>query len=111
MLFAVAIYEWLTVITSSPGRTPTASSARWRAVVPLETAHACVAPTNSANSRSKAATSGPCVTQPDKIALPAAETSCSPRCGRATGTKFLDMARNAPRFPVAHDFLLQQFRG
>ena len=35
----------------------------WSAVVALETAQACGAPTNAANSRSKAATSGPCVTQ------------------------------------------------
>src|SRR5688572_24679306 len=36
--------EWLTVTTSSPGRTPAASSAKCSAVVQLETAHACGAP-------------------------------------------------------------------
>ena len=66
MAFAVAMNEWLTVTTSSPGPTPTASSARCSAVVQLETAQACGAPTAAANSRSKAATSGPCVTQPDE---------------------------------------------
>src|SRR5678816_4847117 len=66
--FAVAMNEWLTVTTSSPGPTPTASSARCSAVVQLDTAQACGAPTAAANSRSNAATSGPCVTHPDKIA-------------------------------------------
>ena len=47
--------EWLTVITSSPGPTPTASRARCSAVVQLETAQACGAPTAAANSRSNAA--------------------------------------------------------
>src|SRR5512138_3603318 len=77
--------EWLTVTTSSPGRTPAATRARCSAVVQLDTAHACGAPTNAANSRSKAATSGPCVTQPDRIARPAAWTSASSMRGFATG--------------------------
>src|SRR6185503_2478260 len=77
--------EWLTVMTSSPGPTPTARSARCSAVVQLETAQACGAPTAAANSRSKAATSGPCVTHPDKIARRAASASCSSSQGRATG--------------------------
>ena len=38
---AVAMYEWLTVITSSPGPTPTPSSARCSAVVQFDTAQAC----------------------------------------------------------------------
>src|SRR5215471_2845786 len=96
-------------MTSSPGRTPTASNAKCNAVVPLETAHACGAPTKSANSRSKAATSGPCVTQPERIALSAADTSSGPRFGRATGTKSLDMACNAPWLPIAHDSIFQKF--
>ena len=37
---AVAMNEWLTVMTSSPARTPTASSPRCSAVVPLDTAQA-----------------------------------------------------------------------
>ena len=64
---AVAMKEWLTVMTSSPGLTPTASSARCSAVVQFETAQACGAPTNAANSRSNAATSGPCVIQPERM--------------------------------------------
>ena len=59
MALAVAMNEWLTVMTSSPGPTPTASSARCSAVVQFDTAQACGAPTNAANSRSNAATSGP----------------------------------------------------
>ena len=37
--------EWLTVMTSSPGPTPSASSARCSAVVQFDTAQACGAPT------------------------------------------------------------------
>ena len=85
MAFAVAMNEWLTVMTSSPAPTPTASSARCSAVVQLETAHACGAPTYSANSRSNAATSGPCVTQPDRITRRTASTSRSSRIGFAIG--------------------------
>src|SRR6185312_17553269 len=77
--------EWLTVITASPAPTTTASSARCSAVVQLETAHAYGAPTATANSRSKAATSGPCVTHPDKMARRAASASRSSSQGRATG--------------------------
>ena len=71
--------------TSSPGRTPATRRARCRAVVPLETAQAWGAPTKAANSRSNAATSGPWVTQPDRIARPAACTSASSMTGLATG--------------------------
>src|SRR5690349_21756143 len=77
--------EWLTVMTSSPAPTPTARSARCSAVVQLETAQAYGAPTATANSRSNAATSGPCVTHPDKIARRAASASRSSSQGRATG--------------------------
>jgi hypothetical protein len=79
------MYEWLTVITWSPGPTPTASSARWSAVVQLDTAHACGAPTNAANSPSKAATSGPWVTQPLRMTRRAAATSCSSITGLMIG--------------------------
>src|SRR5258706_16216685 len=98
MLLAVAMYEWLTVITSSPGPISTAIRARWSALVQLDTAHACDAPTDAANSRSKAATSGPCVTQPDRIARDAASASRSSIHGRATGIivfTVIDSARSA----------------
>ena len=85
MAFAVAMNEWLTVTTSSPLDTPHAASARCSAVVQLDTAQACGAPTAAANSRSNAATSGPCVTQPERIARRAASASRSSSSGRATG--------------------------
>jgi hypothetical protein len=91
---AVAMNEWLTVTTSSPGAIPSAVSARWSAVVQLDTAHACGAATAWANSRSNAATSGPCVTQPDRMARRAASASSSPSHGRATGiARVVDVMR------------------
>ena len=62
-----------------------ASSARCSAVVQFDTAQACGAPTKPANSRSNAATSGPCVTQPDRITRRTASTSRSSRIGLAIG--------------------------
>src|SRR6185503_16766289 len=78
-------YVWVTVTTSSSAPTPTPRRARWSAVVQLDTAQACGVPTAAANSSSKAATSGPCVTQPDRIARRAASASASPSSGRAIG--------------------------
>ena len=57
---------------------------------------------------SSAATSGPCVTHPERIARSAALTSSSPRLGRATGTNSLDMARDIPALPLFHDILFQE---
>ena len=85
MALAVAMNEWLAVITSSPGPTPMASNARWSAVVQFETAQAWAAPISSANSRSKAATCGPCETQPDNTAWWAASASAFSRTGIAIG--------------------------
>jgi hypothetical protein len=42
---AEAMNEWLTVITSCPAPTPTPISARCSAVVQLDVAQACWAPT------------------------------------------------------------------
>src|SRR5690348_14237012 len=72
-------------MTSSPGPAPAASRARCSAVVQLETAHAYGAPTREANSDSNAATSGPCVTQPARIGLPAASASARPMNGLVMG--------------------------
>src|SRR5947209_3925454 len=55
------------------------------AAVQLDAAHAYGAPTYAPNSRSKAATSGPCVSQPDRMARRAAAASASPSDGRAIG--------------------------
>src|SRR5581483_3086612 len=85
-LLAVAMYEWLTVTTSSPGPTHAASSARCSAAVPDETTHACGAPKNSPSSRSNAATSGPCSTQPERITSAAASASSAASSGRAIGS-------------------------
>ena len=87
MLLAVTIKEWLTVITSSPGLTPTVRRARCKAVVQLETAQAYPAPTYAANSLSKEATFGPWVTQPEAITRPAACVSCSFSQGLAIGNE------------------------
>src|ERR1700682_5597454 len=111
MAFAVATNEWLTVTTSSPARTPRASSATWSAAVQLDTAHACAAPTAAANSASKADTSGPCVIQPERMARRAASASGSPRLGFARGTDALLDTSGLPRRPVAHDLLFQQLFG
>ncbi len=82
-LLAVAMYEWLTVTTSSPAVTPATIRARWSAVVQFETAQAWGAPTYSANSRSNAATSGPCVIHPLRMTRRAASASASPIKGLA----------------------------
>src|SRR5947209_7999737 len=85
--------EWLTVTTSSSAPTPSACKARCSAVVQLDTAQACGAPTDRANSSSKAATSGPCVTQPDRIARRAAAASSSPNVGLAM-TSMMELSSN-----------------
>ena len=63
-------------MTSSPGPTPTASRARCSAVVQFDTAQACGRAGEAANSCSKAATSGPCVIQPERMTSAAASASC-----------------------------------
>ena len=68
-----------------PALTPAASSARCSPVVQLETATAYAAPTCSANSFSKAATSGPCVIQPDMMTRAAACASRSSITGLMIG--------------------------
>src|SRR3954467_14748842 len=85
MQFAVAINEWLAVITSGPDEISNAVSARCNAVVQLDTAHAKGAPINAANSRSNAATCGPCETQPDSTPSRAASASSFARTGIAIG--------------------------
>src|SRR5262245_33278843 len=120
MAFAVAMNEWLTVMTSSPGPTPRAKSARCRAMVQFETAQACGAPTKRANSRSKADTSGPCVTQLERKTAATAPASSSPIEGFISGISTsatplmthgfgAGLAPRPPADPVVRDNLLQQF--
>src|SRR6516164_7452151 len=61
-------------MTSSPGPTPAATSARCRAVVQEETATACAAPIDEANAASNSATRGPWATHPEETAAPASRT-------------------------------------
>src|SRR5438034_11787018 len=79
--FAVAGQVSEVVITSSPGRTPTASRARWSAAVPDESARTCSASSSSPARRSSSAALGPLVSQPERIASAAAATSSSPTAG------------------------------
>src|SRR4029078_3848068 len=55
------------------------------AVVQFDTAQANGAPTNAANSRSNAATSGPCVSHPVVSGPRTASISACPSVGRAIG--------------------------
>ena len=79
--FAVAGQVIGVVITSSPGPTPTARSARWSAAVPDATASACFAPTYSAKRRSSSAAFGPVVSQPERSVSATAAISSSPIAG------------------------------
>src|SRR5919108_216369 len=79
--FAVAGQVIGVVITSSPGPTSRATSARCIAAVPDETASACFAPTYAANRRSSSAAFSPVVSQPDRIVRATASISSSPTAG------------------------------
>src|ERR671934_3118083 len=73
-------------ITSSPGPTPIAASARWRPVVHEVVATPYFAPTYAATAFSNSATLGPCVTQPLLIDSYGARASSSPSDGFVIGT-------------------------
>src|SRR4051812_41999635 len=79
--FAVAGQVIEVVITSSPGPTPSATSARCIAAVPEETASACFAPTYSAKRRSSSAAFSAVVSQPERIVRATASISSSPTAG------------------------------
>src|ERR1700755_3668277 len=64
---AVAMNDSDGTMTSSPGPTPDAYSARCSAVVQFVVAIACAAPTRAAKACSNAWTRGPWETQPDAI--------------------------------------------
>ena len=69
------------VITSSPGPTPTASSARWSAAVPEVTASTCSASRYAAMRSSSSAARGPVVSQPERSVSTTAAISSSPIAG------------------------------
>src|SRR5205085_5931978 len=79
--FAVAGQVIGLVITSSPGPTPSASSARWSAAVPDESATTCRAPRYAAKRSSSSAVRGPVVSQPERSVSATASTSSSPIAG------------------------------
>ena len=79
--FAVAGHVIGVVITSSPGPTPSATSARCSAAVPDVTASACFASTYSAKRRSSSAARGPVVSQPERSVSVTASISSSPTAG------------------------------
>src|SRR4051794_25300073 len=91
--FAVAGHVSAVVITSSPGRTPTASRARWSAAVPDETASTWFASRYSAARRSSSAARGPVVSQPDRIVSATASISSSPTAGGWNERKVARRAR------------------
>ena len=57
--------------------------------MPLDTATACEAPTAAASSFSKAATSGPWITQRERTTRATASASVLPSWGRVMGTRTL----------------------
>src|SRR5829696_137475 len=79
--FAVAGHVTGVVTTSSPGPTPSASSARCIAAVPDATAITWSASRYSAERRSSWADRGPVVSQPDRSVSATAATSSSPTAG------------------------------
>src|SRR5258707_6988197 len=81
MTFAVAGHVIGVVITSSPGPTPSATSARCIAAVPDATASTCSASSTSAARRSSSADFGPVVSQPDRSVSATASISSSPIAG------------------------------
>src|SRR5438093_2286435 len=81
MTFAVAGHVIGLVITSSPGPTPSATTARWRAAVPDARASTCSASRYSAIRRSSSAARGPVVSQPERRVSATAATSSSPIAG------------------------------
>ena len=79
--FAVAGQVIGVVITSSPGPTPSATSARCIAAVPEATASTCSASRYSAIRSSSSAARGPVVSQPERSVSATAAISSSPIAG------------------------------
>ena len=78
--------------TSSPGPQPTASTASCSAAVPLDSAIACRAPQNAANSCSNASTRGPMLHHPDATVSSTAARSSSSTSKSERGTDQLNGA-------------------
>src|SRR4051812_23402595 len=81
MTFAVAGHVIGVVITSSPGPTPSASSARCIAAVPEATAITCSDSRYAALRRSSSSVRGPVVSQPERSVSATAAISSSPTAG------------------------------
>jgi hypothetical protein len=79
--FAVAGQVIGVVITSSPGPTPSARSARCNAAVPEATAMTCFDSKYSAHRSSSSAERGPVVSQPERSVSATAAISSSPIAG------------------------------
>src|SRR5256885_1075402 len=79
--FTVAGQVIVVVTTSSPGPTPSATSARWRAAVPDASASTCSASRYSLIRRSSSAARGPVVSQPERSVSATAAISSSPTAG------------------------------
>src|SRR5687767_1829095 len=85
---AVAANVIAEVITSAPGPTPLADSARCSAAVQDVVAKAASAPTSPRINSSNRATFGPVVSQPDSRVRTTSATSSSPSVGRCHGSAF-----------------------
>src|SRR5712691_2361948 len=83
--FAVAMNEYDGQITSPPGPTPLATSARCSAVVHDVVATPWAAPARAATSDSNSATLGPWLTQPLLRTSATARASASPNSGLVSG--------------------------
>src|SRR5438034_4584594 len=76
------------MITSSPGPTPAATSARWSDVVPFATATPCATPQKAAKSRSNCPMKAPSeLIQPERMASTTLAISSSPITGAAIGMR------------------------
>ena len=99
--FAVAAKVNDGTMTSSPGPTPAASRPRCRPDVPELTATQVRPSTSaSANSCSKAATSGPWATMPERSTRSTAARSSSPMIGLAAGMNVGRQAFSSPEVSV-----------
>ena len=116
---AVAVKVIGVVITSSPGPTPTASSARCSAAVHELTAIACLACAQAANSCSNSRTFCPVVSHPERRQVSTPSISSSPINGAANGRNVSrifggspgpEVAPAAPRISVSRPISVGRLR-